>query len=118
VADPTGPTIRERIDHVRVLDEAGEALREAMSLVSQVLLDVQSRSARVDELEWLVGMLAVHVQPGTLMPPRLAPIVRECAERYVDGGGSARYTVAVPVQDVTGGARPQDAGGPEGSHAW
>lgn len=88
-------TASERLARLRTLDEAVEAIDQARRLVA----DAHVRLHRVDDLEWLVGKLAVNAPAGTLIPPRLASIVKDCASAYVDGG-SSRYTVATPVEDL------------------
>jgi hypothetical protein len=94
VGEPTPPDRSQTV--VESWEEAASLISEAL----RVLDEVQGRLVHDQDLRWLVGMLMVHAVPGTMLPPRLAPLARECAERYVHDGGAARYTVATPVEQV------------------
>jgi hypothetical protein len=93
---------RDRVELIERLGEAGRIVRDAR----RIFAELHGQMNDVEDLEWLVGMLAVHARPGTLLPPRLTPLVARCAERYVSGGGSGRFTVAVPVENC----RPEEPG--------
>lgn len=55
--------------------------------------------SQVSDLRWLVGHLAHNAPDTVMLPPRLAPLVKEC----MDGFQLSRYTLAAPVPSSEGG---------------
>lgn len=95
MTEPRLAKLREQLE--KPFAYTGAAAFDLLAIAEEQAAELdQLRTVTRDDLCWLVGHLAGNCPDvgAVPLPPRLAPVVRECIETYQPG----RFTLAVTLE--------------------